>query len=104
MSNAGGAVVAAMAMKAEREVVRRLMEKGAVDRTRAIPLTPDSRMQRSALDRLVRGGAVRRNGDLHWFDAEGAQRFHDFRRRRIAVLLGVLTVILAILVVFVARG
>lgn len=53
---------------------------------------------------MVRGGAVGQTGDLYWFDAEGAQRFNDYRRRRIAVILGVLTVILALLLIFAWRG
>ncbi len=104
MSATSGAVVAAMSQKAEREIVRRLQEQGAVDRVRAAPLTLDRHIERRALDRMVRGGAVRQAGDLYWFDAEGAQRFRDYRRRRIAVVLGVLTIILALLLIFASRG
>jgi hypothetical protein len=69
MTNSG-AVVVAMAKRAERQIVLRLREQGALSPGRAVPLTMSRPGGRAALWRLVRSGAVHQSGDRCWLDED----------------------------------
>ncbi|RZJ03467.1 MAG: M20/M25/M40 family metallo-hydrolase [Brevundimonas sp.] len=98
MTQTGGAVVVAMARRAERKLIETLNHHGATSPDRAVPLTPDRVMGRAALRRMIRGGAIREAGDRYWLDQAGAERFSRYRRIRALVAVGVVILLIAALV------
>lgn len=101
MSSAGGAVVVAMARRAERAVVDTLREHGATTSDRAVPLSMSSPGRRAALRRLVRGEAIRESGDRYWLDESAYENMRDSRRVRAVIAL---IVIAAVVIAFAAFG
>lgn len=99
MSNSG-AVVVAMARRAERQIVQRLREQGALSAGRAVPLTMSRPGGRAALRRLVRGGAVVQSGDRCWLDEDAYEAMRERRRIRVVFALIVLGLIAAGIVAF----
>jgi acetylornithine deacetylase/succinyl-diaminopimelate desuccinylase-like protein len=99
MTNSG-AVVVAMARRAERQIVQRLREQGALSADRAVPLTMSRPGGRAALWRLVRGGAVHQSGDRCWLDEDAYEAMRERRRIRIVFALIVLGLIAAGVIAF----
>lgn len=94
MSTSGGAVVVAMARRAERMVVKTLRDHGATAADRAVPLSLGRPGGRAALRRLIRGEAVRESGDRYWLDESAYESLRDGRRVRAVIALVVIALIL----------
>jgi acetylornithine deacetylase/succinyl-diaminopimelate desuccinylase-like protein len=100
MSSAGGAVVVAMARRAERTIVETLREHGAASADRAVPLVPGRPGGRAALKRLVRREAVREAGDRYWLDEKAYTAMREGRRvRAVFAVIVVLALIIALIAV-----
>ena len=99
MTNSG-AVVVAMAKRAERQIVQRLREQGALSAGRAVPLTMSRPGGRAALWRLVRSGAVHQSGDRCWLDEDAYEAMRERRRIRIVFAMIVVGLIAAGVVLF----
>ena len=98
MSSSSGAVVVAMARRAERTLVQTLREHGAVSADRAVPLSPGRPGGRAALKRLVRREAVRETGDRYWLDENAYGALREGRRvRGVFALIGIGAAVVAIL-------
>ena len=98
MSSSSGAVVVAMARRAERAVVQTLREHGATSADRAVPLSLNRPGGRAALKRLVRREAVRESGDRYWLDEAAYETMRDGRRvRAVFALIVVAAIIIAII-------
>ena len=91
-------IVAALAA-AQRRVIERLRVAGANRPEGAIGLEPDELMEKRGLARLERSGIVRRERDGRlWVDeVKAAER--GLRRRRIALALALVAVVIGALVV-----
>lgn len=96
MTNATiGTVVLALARRAERHIVEALAAQDATSPARAAPLSPDRLIDRRALRRLIRGGAVREESGRYWYDVAGAERFRRYRTAKAVIgliLLGLIVV------------
>ena len=99
--SSSGAVVVAMARRAERSVVNTLREHGANSTDRAVPLSLSRPGGRAALRRLIRREAVRESGDRYWLDENAYQTMRDGRRVRAVFAL---IVAAAIIIAFGAFG
>lgn len=100
MSSAGGAVVVAMARRAERTIVETLREHGAASVDRAVPLAPGRPGGRAALKRLVRRQAVREAGDRYWLDEKAYTAMREGRRARtVFAVIVVLALVIALIAV-----
>ena len=97
MSSSSGAVVVAMARRAERTIVQTLREHGAASADRAVPLSLSRPGSRAALKRLVRREAVRESGDRHWLDESAYETMRDGRRvRAVFAIIMVAAIVIAI--------
>jgi acetylornithine deacetylase/succinyl-diaminopimelate desuccinylase-like protein len=97
MSNSSGAVVVAIARRAERTIVQTLREAGATVADRAVPLSTGRPGGRAALRRMVRSGSIRESGDRYWLDESAYEAMRDSRRvRAVFALIVVAAVIIAI--------
>ena len=87
MSNAG-AIVAAVRLRKEREVVAFLKERGALSAAVATQLDPSSLMGKAALRSLVRNRAVIESspGSYH-LELEAYEALRSKRRLRIGILV-----------------
>ncbi|MDP1912017.1 hypothetical protein [Brevundimonas sp.] len=98
MSSSGGAVVVAMARRAERAVVQTLREHGATSADRAAPLSLNRPGGRAAVKRLVRREAVRESGDRYWLDEAAYETMRDGRRvRAVFAMIVVAAIVIAII-------
>jgi len=104
MSTSTGAVVVAMARRAERTIIQTLREHGAVSADRAVPLALSRPGGRAALRRLVRSGAVRETGDRHWLDERAYEEMRDRRRVRAVFALIVVAAIAIAVIAFGVPG
>ncbi|WP_200943625.1 MULTISPECIES: M20/M25/M40 family metallo-hydrolase [unclassified Brevundimonas] len=100
MSTSGGAVVVAMARRAERTIVQTLREHGATSADRAVPLSVGRPGGRAALRRLTRCDAVRPNGERYWLDERAWEAMRDGRRVRAVFALIVVAAVVIGLVAF----
>ena len=82
------AAILAASMKAERHIVETLRQAEALTAGAAIAMTPGRMIQRGALRRLVRRGAVRQTGDRYWLDEAGLTTMTDRRRGMARLILG----------------
>lgn len=99
MSTSSGAVVVAMARRAERMIVQTLREHGATATDRAVPLSLNRPGGRAALRRLIRAEAVRETGDRYWLDESAYESMRDGRRvRAVIAVIVVAAVIIGFLV------
>ncbi len=98
MSNTG-AVVAAIRMKAETEIVSHLRSAGATSPERSVPLSPGRMTGRSVLRALIRQNAIRkgRDGDGYWLDETRYGEVRDGRRRTVLIVVAVLAVLAVVL-------
>ena len=102
MTYSGGAVVVAMARRAERQVVQTLREHGALSADRAVPLALSRAGGRAALRRLVRSRSVRESGDRYWLDEAAYEAMGESRRVRMVFALIIVGLIVAGIVAFAA--
>jgi hypothetical protein len=100
MTHSGGAVVVALARRAERQVVQRLRDDGALSADRAVPLVMGRPGGRAALRRLVRSRSVRESGDRFWLDESAYEAMREGRRVRGVFALIVVGLIVAAIVAF----
>lgn len=102
MSNAG-AIVAAVRLRKEREIVAFLKERGAVSATTAVQIDQQSLVGKAALRSLVRHRAVIGAATgAYYLDNDAYQTLRSQRRMRIGILM-VLVLGVAI-AVFLANG
>ena len=105
MSNAAGAVVAAMAHNAERRLVETLRAHGALSAERAVPLVVGKPLERSVLKRLIKRGAIRQAGERYWLNEEGYTAMRGSRRvRAVMAVIIVALIIIAVFAVGAARA
>ncbi|MGZ9115288.1 MAG: M20/M25/M40 family metallo-hydrolase, partial [Brevundimonas sp.] len=105
MSTSSGAVVVALARRAERTIVQTLREHGATAVDRAIPLSVGRRGGSSALGRLLRTASVRESGDRYWLDERAYEAMRDGRRvRAIFALIVVATIVVALIALGATRA
>lgn len=99
MSNAG-AIVAAVRLRKEREIVTFLRERSALSATAAAQLGPEGLMEKSALRSLLRNRAViaAENGSFY-LDDDAYETLRSKRRRMIGILV-VLVLSVAVAVFF----
>ena len=101
MSNTAGAVVIAMSRRAEKRLIETLRGHGALSADKAVPLVPGKRhMDRSALRRLIKHGAVRHEGERYWLHEEAYAAMRDSRRVQGVIALIVVAVIVAAILIF----
>ncbi|WGM32164.1 M20/M25/M40 family metallo-hydrolase [Brevundimonas sp. NIBR11] len=98
MSNTTGAVVAAMRMKAERQMIEALRAAEAFGPDRAIPLMPDRNMGKIALRGLVRQNAVRQAQAGFYYLDEPIYAEVRKNRRRMAIGVALITIVLGVAV------
>lgn len=98
------AVIAAVAVAAERRIVDTLRAAGAHTPAAAIPLTPSSGLEAKRLQLLLHAGAVRSTGDGRYYLDDAAWEAHLRHRRRLAstLITGMLLALLVLLVLLVA--
>jgi len=78
----------------ERRVVRRLRSSGATSEVNAVELPRVSWVGRWQLDRLMKSGAlVEVGGGLYYFDAMGYSAFRGLRRKRAAIVLPIVLIL-----------
>lgn len=94
----GSTAVVVFGLKAERRVAQVLRDRGATEPDRAVPLKPEDRGDRSALDRLVGRGVIQAAGDGYWLDETALAGMKEGRKAR-AVLM-VLSLLLLVAVIF----
>jgi hypothetical protein len=99
MSNTG-AVVAAIRMKAETEIVSHLRSAGATSPERSVPISPGRTTGRSVLRALVRQNVILkgRDGDGFWLDETRYGEVREGRRRTVLIVVAVLAVLAVVLV------
>ena len=95
-----GAVVVAMARRAERQVVETLRERGALSPDRSVPLTLRRPGGRAALRRLLRSRSVREADDRYWLDEAAYEGMREARRIRVVFALIVVGLIAAGVIAF----
>jgi acetylornithine deacetylase/succinyl-diaminopimelate desuccinylase-like protein len=100
MSTSSGAVVVAMARRAERTIVQTLREAGAIAADRSVPLSAGRPGRRSALRRLIRTGSVRESGDRYWLDERAYEAMREGRRVRGVFALIVLAAVVIAIIAF----
>ena len=61
-------LIAGISMKARRKLIERLRAAGATDAAHAIPIDPQSRMERKWLGRLEHDGVIKLSGDRYYYD------------------------------------
>ena len=61
-------LIAAVSQRARKRLLARLIEAGATDPVHAIPLDPQSRIERNWLGRLEHDGIVKLSGDRYYYD------------------------------------
>ena len=104
MSSSSGAVVVAMARRAERAIAETLREHGALSADRAVPLSPGRPGGRAALKRLVRREAVREAGDRYWLDENAYEAMREGRRVRAVFAVIVVAALIIALIAVQARA
>ena len=91
-------VVVAM-RRAEARIHRQLADAGAVTAESAIQLSPGRSFERTRLQGLIRGGAVRLTANSRYFlDAEGWNSYQRNRQRRVLFALSVIVALIGVAV------
>ena len=94
MSNTTGAVVAAMRMKAEREMIEALKAAEAVSPDKAIPLMPNRNLGKLALRGLLRQNAIRQAQPGFYYLDETVYAAVRKSRQRMAIGVAVIAIVL----------
>lgn len=85
-------LVAAKIRREERRLVDRLRDRNALTRERASALSVSGLVQTWVYERLVRNEVIRTANAGAYLDESGYAAFRNRRRRRAAVVLGILVV------------
>ncbi len=92
----GTSVVGAAIARAERRLVRRLREAGALSAGSAVPLGYLRPLERRRLRRLLASGAVQQAGDAYWLDETRYAARRGSRLPRLVTALLVVAVVAAL--------
>lgn len=81
--------VAAMIVKARREIVSHFMANNAVSAANAVAFAPNRRIKRRQFGRMRDAGVIHTTGmDRYWLDVPRYDEWQRSRRRRAGVLVG----------------
>ena len=104
--SAGASAAAAASMRAQKRIIQTLRDANAVSEASAIALHPPRVVQRGALRRLLRHGAVLQTTDeTYWLDEAAFTEMKALRTSRIILsLFGAAALIIVVAAVTIAKA
>lgn len=85
-----GAAVAVLVAKARQRITNHFLDAEATDEARAVPFEPTRRVEKRMFRLMHRFGAIRDGASgTYWLDEK---RLADFRKERVARMLGILAI------------